>query len=99
MATNSFMPIGAILFVADSFHPVNGFAVELSRMARCVMAVVGDAPCRCFSSGNGDDGAGPDFFNRPAPVLRASAGGGLGQCLIRKNFAGADMSTLVKHVP
>ena len=37
--------------VADLLHPVDGLAVERSWMAMWVMAVVGAAPCQCFSPG------------------------------------------------
>src|SRR5579863_209705 len=40
-----------ILFVGDMFHPVDYFAVELFLEAMWVMAVVGAAPCQCFSPG------------------------------------------------
>ena len=46
-------------------------------MAMWVMAVVGAAPCQCFSPGaNHDDVAGPDFLDRAALALRRAAAGG-----------------------
>ena len=41
----------AVLLVADLLHPVDRLAVERSWMAMWVMAVVGAAPCQCFSPG------------------------------------------------
>jgi hypothetical protein len=40
------------LLVAHVLYPVDRSAVEsASAMAICVIAVVGDAPCQCFSPG------------------------------------------------
>ena len=41
----------AILRVADVFHPVDDLTVSASAIAICVIAVVGAAPCQCFSPG------------------------------------------------
>ena len=51
-------------------------------MAMCVMAVVGAAPCQCFSpGGNQITSPGPNFFDRAAPALYASAASRYDQCL------------------
>ena len=42
----------AILLICDVLHPVDDFAVELSWIAMCVIAVVCVAPCQCFSPGS-----------------------------------------------
>ena len=43
-------------------------------MAMCVIAVVGEAPCQCFSpGGNQDHVTGPDLLDRPSPALDPAA--------------------------
>ncbi len=43
-------------------------------MAMCVIAVVGAAPCQCFSpGGNQTTSPGPNFLDRPAPALGPAA--------------------------
>ena len=66
-----------ILLVADLFQPVHGPAIQLfldgdvrqggGRRGAVPMFLAGRKP---------DDVAGPDFFNRPAPALCASAASG-----------------------
>ena len=40
-----------VLFVANMFHPVDNFSVEFFLDGDMRIAVVGAAPCQCFSPG------------------------------------------------
>ena len=54
-------------------------------MAMWVMAVVGAAPCQCFSpGGEPDDVAGADFLDRAALALDPAAAGGDDQGLAQR---------------
>ena len=53
-------------------------------MAMCVMAVVGVAPCQCFSPGGTNDVAGADFLDGAARALRPAAAGGDDQRLAER---------------
>jgi hypothetical protein len=74
--------ISFVFLVADLFQPINGFAIKLflnrnvghgRRWRRAVpMLLARRKP---------DHIAGPDFFNRPAPALRATATRGHNQRL------------------
>src|ERR1039457_4490125 len=67
----------AILFVADLFQPVHGFAVELFLNGDVRQGRGGRGTVPMFlARREPDDVARPDFFNRAAPALRASATGG-----------------------
>jgi hypothetical protein len=44
-------------------------------MAMCVIAVVGEAPCQCFSPGENHHIAGPDLLDRSAFALNSAATG------------------------
>ena len=60
-----------ILFVADLFHPVHGFAVELFLNGDVRHGRGGRRAVPVFLARRKPDHvARPDFFNRPAPALR-----------------------------
>ena len=82
MAMNSLAFLGFVLFVADLFHPVNGPAIELLLDGDMRHGCAGcSAVPMLFAGRKPDHIAGPDFFNRPAPALRASTPGGDNQRL------------------
>jgi hypothetical protein len=53
-------------------------------MARCVIAVVGEAPCQCFSPGGNHTTSPGNFLDRPAPALRPAEAGGDDQGLAER---------------
>jgi len=61
----------AILVVGDLFHPVDDLTVERFLMAICVMAVVGVAPCQCFSPG-GNETTSPGWISSIGPPSRCT---------------------------
>jgi len=70
------------LFVADLFHPVNHFAVELflNGDVRHGRGWRGAVPV-FLARREPNHVTGPDFFNRPAPALHTPAAGGHDQGL------------------
>ena len=74
-----------ILFVADLFQPVHGFAVELFLNGDMRHGGGGRGAVPMFlARWKPDHVARPDFFNRPAPALRASAASGHNQSLAER---------------
>ena len=80
----SFSRSGPVLFVADLFHPVDRLAVQRSWMAMCVIAVVGAAPCQCFSPGGNQTTSPGRISSIGPPSLRPAEPGGDDQGLAER---------------
>ena len=75
----------AILFVADFFQPVHGFAVELFLNGDVRQGRGGRGAVPMFlARRKPDDVARPNFFNRSAPALCQSAASGHDQGLAQR---------------
>ena len=98
------LPSSLILLIAGFFQPVHGFAIQLflngdmrhGRGGRCAVPML-------LARREPDDAAGPDFFNRPAPALRASAAGNNDErlaermCVLRRARTGFERDARTRH--
>jgi hypothetical protein len=59
------------LVVGDVFEPLKSLAIELLVHCVCVIAVVGEAPCQCFSPG-GNHTTSPGRIPSIGPLQRCT---------------------------
>ena len=61
----------SVLVVGHVLQPIHHLAVQSSWMAMCVIAVVGEAPCQCFSPG-GNMTTSPGRISSTGPPQRCT---------------------------